>query len=144
MPRYWVVLAALDHAERGKAGGFVQANHGKLAALKRMQSGDGVVVYSPVREFGGRDRLQAFTLIGTVRAGEPYRGDMGGGFRPYRRDMDWRDARLAPIRPLLDRLSFTRGVANWGQRFRFGMFGIDVTDFEIVAQAMGAAFDRAA
>lgn len=45
--RFWVVTASADHAARGRAEGIVQACHGKVAPLRRMRPGDGVVIYSP-------------------------------------------------------------------------------------------------
>ena len=30
----------------------------------------------------------------------------------------------------------TRGITNWGQRFRFGLFEIPEQDFEIISAAM--------
>lgn len=136
MPRYWIVVAAENHARRGVAGGFVQANHGKLAPMKRMQAGDGVLIYSPVATYGGKDKLQAFTAIGDILLGEAYQGEMGGGFTAYRRNVAWRVATGAPIDPLLGKLSFTRGSTNWGQRFRFGLFEIGQADFDLIAGAM--------
>jgi hypothetical protein len=83
-------------------------------------------------------RVQAFTAIGTIRPGEPYEGVMSGGFRPIRRDVDFNtSARDAPIAPLLDRLSFTRGRASWGFAFRRGSFEISADDYAVIAAAMG-------
>ena len=70
----------------------MQVCHGKAAPLKRIQPGDGVVYYSPTNVFRGNDGLQSFTAIGVVRDGSPYQADMGCGFTPFRRDVDWRDA----------------------------------------------------
>jgi hypothetical protein len=72
-----------------------------------------------------------------VRAGEPYVFDMGGGFRPMRRDIEWIATQDAPIAPLLDRLSFTAGQRNWGVRFRYGLFEVSAPDFAIIAVTMG-------
>ena len=47
--------------------------------------------------------------------------DMGGGFRPFRRDVDWAEARETPITPLLGRLDLTAGKPNWGYQLRFGL-----------------------
>lgn len=136
MTRAWIVVASAEHVARGRTMGIVQACHGKAAPLRRMAAGDTVLCYSPTVSFRGKDRLQAFTAIGTVRAGAPYRAEMGVGFCPWRRDVDWRPSTDAPIRPLLDRLEFTRGRSNWGYRFRFGLFEIASGDAEIVASAM--------
>ncbi len=61
---------------------------------------------------------------------------MGGGFHPFRRDVAWRKGREAPVRPLLDRLSFTQGRTGWGYAFRRGSFAVTAEDFAIIAEAM--------
>ncbi|BAB50149.1 msl3206 [Mesorhizobium japonicum MAFF 303099] len=63
---------------------------------------------------------------------------MGGGFTPFRRDVEWAVAEEAPIKPLLDRLDFTAGKSNWGYHLRFGLFEITDHDFRLIAEAMGA------
>ena len=87
MPGYWIAVASAEHVRRGRSGGFMQVSHGKAAPLKRIKGGDRVVYYSPTVTLGGNDKLQAFTAIGTVKDVEPYRVDMGQGFKPYRRDV---------------------------------------------------------
>jgi hypothetical protein len=42
-----------------------------------------------------------------VKDGVPYQADIGGGFRPFRRDVNWRTAQEKPIKPLLGCLQFT-------------------------------------
>jgi hypothetical protein len=106
--------------------------------LRRIKPGDQVAYYSPTARFGGLDRLQAFTAIGTVREREPYRADMGNGLQPFRRDVDWLEAQDVPIRLLLDRLHLTAGQRNWGYQLRFGLVGVEAHDFEIIASAMSA------
>jgi EVE domain len=135
--KYWVGVASAEHVRRGRTEGFMQVGHGKAAPLKRVKPGDRVVYYSPAVTLGGNDKLQAFTAIGTVKTGEPYLFDMGKGFKPYRRDVDWAKAREAPIRPLLDKLEFTAGKPNWGYHLRFGLFPISEADFRLIAQSMG-------
>ena len=115
----------------------MQVNHGKAAPLRRIKPGDGIVYYSPSTVLGEKDGLQSFTAVGTVREGEPYQGDMGGGFTPFRRDVDWAKAEEAPIKPLLDRLDFTTGKTNWGYQLRFGLFAISAEDFSLIAGTMG-------
>ena len=116
----------------------MQVCHGKAAPLRRIQPGDCIAYYSPTVTFRGNDKCQAFTALGIVRAGVPYQVDMGGGFCPYRRDVEWFETRDAPIAPLLDRLEFSAGKANWGYQLRFGLFVVSDRDMRIVAQAMGA------
>lgn len=138
MSGHWIAVAVAEHVQRGRLGGFMQVCHGKSAPLRRIKPGDGVAYYSPAESFRGQDRLQAFTAIGHAGDGEPYQVDMGDGFQPFRRNVDWLDAIPAPIRPLLDQLDFCCGQAVWGQRLRFGLLGVSAQDFQLIAQAMGA------
>jgi hypothetical protein len=138
MSAYWIAVASAEHVRRGRKDGFMQVNHGKAAPLRRVKPGDGIVYYSPTTVLGEKDGLQAFSAIGTVREGEPYQGDMGAGFTPFRRDVDWATAEEAPIKPLLDRLEFTAGKSNWGYQLRFGLFSVSAADFTVIAEAMGA------
>jgi len=137
MSGHWIAVASAEHVRRGRRDGFMQVNHGKAAPLRRIKPGDGIVYYSPTTILGEKDGLQSFTAIGTVREGEPYQGDMGGGFTPYRRDVEWAKAQEAPIKPLLDRLEFTAGKSNWGYQLRFGLFAVSEGDFSLIAEAMG-------
>ncbi|MGV3575552.1 MAG: EVE domain-containing protein [Devosia sp.] len=135
MTKYWIAVASAEHARRGKVG-FMQVNHGKKTPLQRIRAGDGVTYYSPAETIGGKDRLQSFTTIGRVRDEELYQGVMGGDFTPWRRNVDYVEAREAPIAPLLDTLDFTRGNRNWGYQMRFGLFEISEHDFMTIAAAM--------
>ena len=134
----WVAVASAEHVAIGRAQGFMQVGHGKGAPLKRLHAGDRIAYYSPVRVFGTKDACQAFTAIGTVRDERVYQGVMAGGFEPFRKDVDWLDAVEAPIRPLLDALSFTQGKSNWGYAFRFGLLKVTADDMALIAEAMHA------
>ena len=140
----WIAVASAEHVALGRAGGFMQVGHGKGSPLKRLHAGDRVAYYSPVRVFGGKDFCQAFTAIGTVRDERVYQGEMGGGFQPFRRDVDWFEASEAPIRPLLDTLAFIGGKTNWGYAFRFGLLKVTPGDMDLIERAMHArALDHA-
>jgi hypothetical protein len=141
--RYWIGVASADHVARGVEGGFCQLSHGKAAPVRRLSPGDWIVYYSPRTSLRGGEPVQAFTAIGRIRPGEPYAFDMGGGFVPVRRDVAFVPSRRAPVRPLVDRLSFIRNKRSWGQAFRRGVVAIDRKDFEIIAAAMGVAPDDA-
>ncbi len=140
MTGHWVGVASAEHVRRGRDGGFMQLSHGKAAPLKRVKPGDRIVYYSPTVTLGGKDKLQAFTAIGTVKDREPYVFDMGKGLKAYRRDVAWAKAEETPIHPLLDQLEFTAGKANWGYQLRFGLFPIGAADFKLIGAAMGAGF----
>lgn len=136
MERFWVVTASADHASRGRTEGIVQACHGKVGPLRRMQPGDGVVIYSPRQAMRGGDPVTAFTAIGRIADAQAWQVDMGQGFQPWRRQVIWQNTGHAAIRPLLDRLDLTRGQANWGMAFRFGHREISRHDFAVIARAM--------
>lgn len=136
MSRAWIAVASAEHVRIGRMAGFMQVCHGKAAPLKRIVPGDRVIYYSPAVTFGGKDRLQAFTAIGVTRDRRLYQTETETGFRPWRRDVDWQPAEEIPIRPLLGQLAFTRAGANWGYRFRFGLFEIDKEDADRIADAM--------
>ena len=133
----WIAVASAEHVRLGRSQGFMQVCHGKAAPLRRISPGDAVTYYSPTERFGGLERLQAFTAIGTVKPGAPYQIDMGDGFRPFRRDVAWSEATEAPIHPMLEHLSFARGNKNWGYQLRFGLFEIPSQDLLLIAEAMG-------
>jgi hypothetical protein len=87
---------------------------------------------------GGRDKPQSFTAIGTVKNGEACLFDIGGGFKPYRRDVEWAGAEEASIHQLLDQRELTAGKPNWGYQLRLGLFPISAADFRLIARAMKA------
>jgi hypothetical protein len=136
MTAYWVGVASRDHVRAGLGGGFCQLCHGKAAPLARLTPGDHIVYYSPRERMRDGLPVQAFTALGVVQSGEPHQVDMGGGFRPYRRDVRFLPAAEAPIRPLLPVLDFTRGRRSWGMAFRRGAFAITENDFRLIAAAM--------
>jgi len=134
--RHWIAVASAEHVALGRTLGIMQVCHGKAAPLRRITPGDRVIYYSPTASFGGKDRLQAFTAIGTVCDEIPYQVEMTAEFKPWRRDVHWHAAHEAPIRPLLDQLAFTGDGGNWGYRFRFGLLEITGEDAELIATAM--------
>ena len=144
MSKNWLVVASADHAAMGSNGGFVQACHGKPAPMHRLQPGDRVVCYSPSQRYSpshasrAKDRLQAFTAIGTVRDGVPYRAEMGAGFQPWRRDVAWHDAEPVALSALQGALAFLQ-EKNWGYRLRQGLVEISAADMTAIAEAMFTA-----
>ncbi len=120
---------------------YMQVCHGKVAPLRRVRPGDRVAYYAPTVTKGGSDKLQAFVSLGLVKPREPYAFDMGGGFVPLRKDVDYVPAREAAIAPLLDHFEFVQDRARWGSAFRFGLFAISDHDMRLIADAMGADAD---
>ncbi|MFY0576525.1 EVE domain-containing protein [Cystobacter fuscus] len=120
MSRNWIAVASAEHVLRGREAGFMQVCHGKAAPLRRLQPGDRVIYYSPTVSFQGKDRLQAFTALGLVKAGEPYVFDMGGGFRPFRRDVTGFQHAPRPSSPCSSPSTSRRGDATGATSFASG------------------------
>ena len=122
----------------GVNGGFMQLNHGKKAPLQRLRAGDGLVMYSPRTSHPDGDPLQCFTAIGVVETGEVYQVRMSKDFEPYRVKVRFAKCREAPIKPLIERLSFIKSKTHWGAAFRFGYIKVPPADFALIAKAMAA------
>ena len=138
---YWIGVASKDHVQAGADGGFCQLCHGKASAVGRLSPGDWIAYYSPRTQMKGGEAVQAFTAIGRVKPGEPYPFDMGNGFVPARRDVNFYSAHDAPVRPLINRLSFIKDKSNWAYPFRFGILRVAKPDFATIAEAMGLGPD---
>lgn len=139
MTRYWIGVASREHVLNGKAGGFCQLGHGKHSPVQRLSPGDGIAYYAPREVMGAGAPVQSFVSIGVVRPGDIYQREQRAGFSPFRRNVDWLDAKEAPIRPLLGALTFIPEGASWGMAFRRGAFEISRDDFLIIAEAMGVS-----
>ena len=134
---YWIGVVSRSHVQIGVKGGFIQLNHGKKTPLQKFRAGDGLVMYSPRTSYPDGEPLQSFTAIGSIISGEVYQIEMSRDFKPYRVDVQFSTCSEAPIRPLLDKLSFIANKAHWGAAFRFGQLKIPAKDFALIAQAMG-------
>jgi predicted RNA-binding protein len=134
--KYWIIVASKDHLQRGLEGGFIQANHGKAAPLKRMKPGDWVLFYSPKLEYEKAEKYQHFTAIAQISDDRIYQHDMGDGFVPFRRNVRFLPASDVPIRPLIDVLTFIKDKSHWGAPFRFGTLQIPEEDFTLIAKGM--------
>jgi DNA-binding MarR family transcriptional regulator/predicted RNA-binding protein len=135
-PTYWVSTISRDHVRMSVEGGFTQAGHGKDSALKRLKADDWLVYYSPKTSLRDGEPLQAFTAIGRVVDEELYQVEQAPGFTPWRRNVEFVRGVEAPIRPLIDQLSFIKDKRRWGYMFRAGLFKIPQQDFTVISQAM--------
>ena len=135
--QFWIGVVAREHVRLGVKGGFIQLGHGKKAPLQRLRAGDALVMYSPRTAYPDGEPLQAFTAIGVVSTGEVYQVQMTKDFKPYRVDVKFIKAKEAPIKPLIDALSFIKSKTHWGATFRFGHLKIPAEDFKLIAKAMG-------
>lgn len=139
MTKYWLGVVQRSHVLKGVELGIAQTNHGKKTGLDRLTPADGFVYYSPKTDYPAGAPLKEFTAIGRVAEGEPWQAD-DGDFHPWRRKVHWnRSATSAPIAPLLDHLDLTRGNSNWGFALRRGLLEVTAHDFDLIADAMGAA-----
>jgi hypothetical protein len=136
-PLSWVDVISLNHVHRGIAGGFMQADHGSDARLRRLQVGDRVVFYSPRTDHPDGAQLQQFTAWGVVTGGEPYQVRVTADFQPWRRTVRFEPSVPVPIRQVLGELSFVTDQAHWGMPFRRGLFTIPDADFDRIITAMG-------
>lgn len=137
MSNFWIGVVSRSHVEIGVKGGFVQLGHGKKAPLQKLRAGDGLIMYSPRASYPDGAPLQSFTAIGVVTSGHIYQVEMTPGFRPYRVDVEFLECHEAPIKPLIDQLSFIKSKTHWGATFRFGQLKIPAGDFKLIANAMG-------
>lgn len=138
MQNHWIGVVSRSHVQLGVAGSFIQLNHGKKAPLQRLRAGDRLIMYSPRSAFPGGEVLQAFTAIGTVLTGAVYQVTMAEDFHPYRVDVRFAPCREAPIKPLIEHLTFIKSKTHWGAAFRFGYLKVPGEDFARIAAAMAA------
>ncbi len=82
--------------------------------------------------------LQAFTAIGKILSDFIYEFPMTPEFVPYRREIYYvKRVKSAPIKDLIERLSFVKDPKHWGYPFRRGHFEISKIDFLLIAKSMG-------
>src|SRR6202034_2078426 len=110
---YWVSTISRDHVQLSVKGGFTQAGHGKSSGLKRLKADDWLVYYSPKTGLRDGEPVQAFTGIGRVVDEELYQVEQAPGFTPWRRNIEFVKSIEAPIRPLIDQLSFIKDKRRW-------------------------------
>ena len=136
---HWLGVVSRSHVLIGVKGGFIQLNHGKKTPLQKFRAGDGLVVYSPRTEYPEGEPLQSFTAIGTIASGDVYQVEMTPDFKPFRVKVQFLRGKEAPIKPLIETLSFLKSKTHWGAAFRFGQLSIPASDFALIAEAMGCA-----
>ncbi|WP_324678242.1 EVE domain-containing protein [Hymenobacter sp. GOD-10R] len=116
--------------------GIVQANHGKAAPLRRMQPGDGIVVYAPKLVYGEPTLCQRFVALGVVTDEPIYQATVGEDFHPFRRKARYEAVIETSIQPLLASLGFITNKAQWGYPFRFGCVEISQSNFDLIRRHM--------
>ena len=141
MVKYWINTVHRNHVLVGKAGSFVQADHGKRRSLDRMNPGDYFVYYSPRTSFEDKTPLQSFTALARIADAPVYQAEMSSDFQPFRREAHYFECRELPIRPLIEALSFIEDKKHWGFKFRTGAFEIPASDFVLIAEGMGVSLE---
>lgn len=136
MTKYFLICASKDHVLKGVEGGFAQAGHGRKDFMSKPSKGDWIVYYSSKEAFENNKPLQKFTAIGQIIDNEPYQPDTTASFKPYRRDVHYKESRETDIRPLIENLSFIKNKKRWGFYLISGFREIPKDDFEIINHAM--------
>ncbi len=136
MIKYFLIGASRDHVIKGVEGGFAQAGHGRKDFMSKPSKRDWVVFYSSKDKFENGNLLQKFTAIGQVADDEPYQPNAIGNFKPYRRNVEFKNSKEAEIRPVLELLSFIKNKKKWGFYLITGFREISKEDFTIIKNAM--------
>jgi predicted RNA-binding protein len=134
--RYWIGIASREHVRNGIYGGFAQLCHGKEAPLKKMNTGDWIIYYSSKKSNQETTPYQKFTAIGKVIDDDVFQFDMGNGFIPFRRNIDFISCTETSIHPLIQHLTFIKNKKRWGYPFRFGHLEISEKDFKLISEKM--------
>ncbi|WP_431682424.1 EVE domain-containing protein [Kitasatospora sp. KL5] len=135
--RAWLGVVCRDHVARGTELGIAQLNHGRRDSIARLGPGDWLVYYSPRTSLAGGRPLRAFTAIGRVADDEIWQADEGG-FKPWRRRVDYLPAADAPLARFDGALDLT-SAPNWGYRLRRGLVELTDHDLGLVRAAMVTA-----
>ena len=101
-----------------------------------MQAGDWAIFYSPKLEYDKPEKCQCFTAIVRVVEDDVYQQDMGGGFVPFRRKVQFLPSNDVSILSLINDLTFIKDKTHWGAPFRFGTLQIPEEDFQLIAEKM--------
>jgi len=146
--KYWLAVVSADHVAVGAEAGFAQIAHGKAVPLRRMGVGDGIIYYSPRKSVdkssAAGNKLQMFTALAVITGDQVYQVDMGGGFRPYRRNATYVRTQPLALAEVKQELDFGRNGANPGAVLRFGFLQLSAGDFWTIAARMtdNAALSR--
>ncbi len=134
--KFWIGVACKEHVENGIKLSICQFCHGKFSPVKRLRKNDFVVYYSSKITMQNSEPYQKFTAIGVIKDDEVYQVDMGNGFKPFRRNIEYFEVKHLDIRPLISDLSFIKNKKSWGYVFRYGFLEIDKESFIIIANGM--------
>ncbi len=134
--KYWINTISRDHVMVGKKEDFVQAGPGKEAPLKKLQTDDYMIFYSPKTSLQNGKSVQAFTAVAKIKERDVYQVVVNENFQSYRKDAKYEHCQEVPIRPLIEQLKFITNKKHWGFRFRSRLFEINQHDFELIYRLM--------
>lgn len=135
--KFYIGVACKEHVENGVRLGICQFCHGKGGPIRRLKKDDYIIYYSSKVSMESSELYQKFTAIGKMTNEEIYSCDMGHGFIPYRRNVEYLPIKEhVDIRPMIDVLSFIKNKKSWGAVFRYGFFEIDKESFDIISVKM--------
>ena len=135
--RYWIGVVSGDHVDYGIANGLCAFSKGARSAIEKLSDGDRFAFYSPKTGFMEGTPIQAFAALGTVIDATPSE-NIWAGHLIWTAKAAYAEVAPAPVRPLLEPLSFVTNPAKWGMAFRRGQFEISHADFELIETAMKA------
>jgi hypothetical protein len=127
--KFWIAVACKDHW-------YLPILSWQIFSSKTIIRSDFVIYYSSKVTMGGSELYQKFTAIGEVIDDISYQVDMGNGFKPFRRNISYFNAKHIDVKALVPLLSFIKNKNSWGYVFRYGFLEIDQASFEIIANNM--------
>lgn len=130
----WLGVVSAAHVRRGVDGGFAQVGHGKRAPLARMHEGDTLVYYSPRETLDDDAPLRHFTALGKIVDETIWQEDEGD-FTPFRRRVNYADARHVPLANVAEALDLT-STPTWGYALRRGLIPLSDRDAETLRRHM--------
>ena len=136
MTKYFLICASRDHVLKGVEGGFAQAGHGRKDLISKLSKGDWIVFYSSKDKFENGKPLQKFTALGKVTDEDPYQANTTGDFKPYRRNVEFKNVEETEIRSLLEQLTFIKNKKKWGIYLISGFREISKEDFNVINNKM--------
>jgi hypothetical protein len=132
----WIAVISADHAAAAARDGFFACSHGDGRAASRPANGDRFAYYAPREAQGAGEPVQAFVALGRILDDAPS-PRMIGDFEAQVRRAAYEPVGRAAVRPLLERLAFTRGKgSHWGMAFRRGLFAVSPEDFGVIEGAL--------
>ena len=129
--KYYIGTVSKEHVLIGLKSGFCQFCHGKLWPAKKLMKGDWVIYYSPKDKFQNHKPYKKFTAIGQIINDEAYQIEQFPGFKPFRRDIDYKKCTEVSLDEVSELLQFTKDK-GYGMLFRRGFFEISKFDFEVI------------